>query len=130
MLVLSLAGCLSTTPDPERHPLIGRKVIYAAVPDAEGKTGRPDIQTWNADGTTLFITDNWLFPLLRDRMAGVWSLEGDIYCRSFEEGLTSISQAERPLCYRMTVIDGGRGLRFDKIGGGFGRDVWSGSYRN
>ena len=78
----------------------------------------------------VFVTDNWLLPVVRDRTRGVWSLDGDTYCRGFDEEAARIDEVEKPVCYRLTVFDGGKKIRFDRIGPGLGRSTWIGDYRN
>lgn len=124
--IVLLAGCLQAPDGAEKHPLIGRKVVYDKV---EGADGRPDMQEWYADGTMLFVTDDWLFPIMRARSRGVWRLDGNTYCRSFDEEARSIDDVEKPVCYSIEVLENGTRIRFERIGGGLGRRTWTGTYR-
>ena len=121
-----LSGCLAASDKAAQHPLIGRKVEYASLSD-----GRPDVQYWYDDGTTLFITDNWLLPAFRDRKRARWWLSGDEYCRSFtayEQDITDKDKAEHLVCYRMQVIEDEAGIRFTRLGTALERPVWTGRY--
>ncbi len=133
MTTVLLSGCLSLPEEGEKHPLIGRKVSYENPVLDDGSQSRPDIQHWYKDGTTLFITDNWLFPMLRQKSRARWWLAGDKYCRSFtayDEGITEQSKAENIVCYRIKVSEDGKQIRFTSLEGGlFSRD-WLGDYLN
>lgn len=126
-----LPACLIVPDTAAHHPLIGRKVAFPAPVIDGTRSGRPDLQYWYDDGTTLFITDNWLFPAFRDRRRARWWLNGDEYCRSFtayEDGVTDQASAENLVCYRVTIIESGAGIRFTPISGGLFNRVWTGRY--
>ena len=103
LLAALLSGCLSTAPPDDLGTLLaGRSMAFEP---AEG--GEPDLQSWKADGTTIFHT----YGLGRYPRAGVWRIEGRRYCADFSEP----GQPRTWTCYSVAVKEDGAVLEFTEV---------------
>lgn len=133
LLLSLLAGCLAPVAPADKHPLIGRKVTFAKPVRDDGSQRRPDIQTWSSDGTTLIVTDNWLFPALRRRKHARWWLAGARYCMSYaayEASIAEMDKTDDVFCATMEVISGGKQVKFIPEKTGFLTAARIGDYLN
>jgi hypothetical protein len=73
----------------------------------EASEGEPDLQSWKADGTSVFHT----YGLGRYPRPGVWRIEGRRYCSDFSDP----GVARAWTCYRVKVLEDGAVLEFTEI---------------
>lgn len=105
VLLIFLSGCVATHgQDRITLLLAGQKVVYDTDPAIEGDFA--NTQTWSANGTTLYDAGPGLFGGMKE---GRWKSEHGLYCSTFS------TQAEAKWdCWRVTISDGGRRIRFKK----------------
>jgi hypothetical protein len=122
LLPLLLAACL--TPGPVKKDRItamleGRRVFFdqdGAETMAEADRGQ---QVWNADGTTL--RSNMGF--FGGDVSGRWTTRNDLYC-------TMLGYQTEWTCYRVTLSDKGRRIRFSEVVDDIGDVIfWRNEYR-
>ncbi len=106
-LLLCLAGCVGNLSGPRgiAETLAGRTVVFG--PPGAGR-GDALWQEWRADGST--VTGG---PSVWHEKAGRWRVVDGTYCELF-------GRAARWTCWRITLSDEGRTIRFWEIPGDLG----------